>query len=120
MSFSRSRAPLHLNYYLNTILLYRVYVITDLGVAFDKTLSFNKHYLNISKKSLSILGFITRTCINFTNPIPLKTVYFSLVRSILEYNSIIWSPYVNIHIQCLEPIQNRFFRFISYKCCILC
>lgn len=87
----------------------------DLGITYNSNLTFNKHYLNISKKSSSILGFISRTCKDFTNLFTLKTLYFSLVRSILEYNSVIWSPSVNAHIQCLEGIQNRFLRFMSYK-----
>jgi len=116
MSFSRSRSPLLLNYYLNNTLLHRVFENIDLGVTFDTTLSFNRHYLNISKKASSILGFITRTCKDFSNPITLKTLYFSLVHSTLEYNSIIWSPSANIHTQYLESIQNRFLRFLSYKC----
>lgn len=116
MSFSRSRYPVIHNYYLDNILLNRVVENLDLGITFSSNLTFNKHYLNISKKSSSILGFISRTCKDFTNSFTLKILYFSLVRSILEYNSIIWSPSTNTHIQSLEGIQNRFLRFVSYKC----
>jgi len=41
----------------------------------------------------------------------------SLVRSKLEYNSTVWSPYLNTQIQCI--VQNRFLRFMSYKCNII-
>jgi len=53
--------------------------------------------------------------VDFNNPFTLKTLYFSLVGSILEYNLIVWLPSENTHIQCFEAIQNRFIRFISYK-----
>jgi len=68
------------------------------------TLSFNKHYLNISKKSSPILGFIfiSRKCKDFTNLFTLKTLYFSLARSILEYNSIVWLPSKNIYSDVLK------------------
>jgi len=115
MTFSRSRNPVFHNYYLDNVLLNWVVENLDLDITFSSNLTFNKHYLTISKKSSSILGFISRICKDFTNPFTLKALYFSLVRSILEYNSIIWSPSVNTHIQCLKGIQNRFLRFLSYK-----
>ena len=85
-------------------------------ITFDSTFSFNKHYLNITKKSSTIIGFINRTCKDFTNSDALKILYFSLVRSSLEYNSVVWSPSSVVHTQSLEAIQNYFLRFISYKC----
>ncbi|XP_060878360.1 uncharacterized protein LOC132950803 [Metopolophium dirhodum] len=116
MSFTRSRSPIINDYTINNIVLKRVFEFCDLGVTFDSTFSFNKHYLNITKKSSTILGFINRTCQDFTNSDALKILYFSLVRSSLEYNSVVWSPSSVVHIQSLEAIQNRFLRFISYKC----
>jgi len=116
MTFSRSRNPVIHNYYLDYFQLNRVVENLDLGITFNSNLTYNKHYLNIYKKSSSMLRFISRTCKDFTNPFTLKALYFSLVRSILEHNSSIWSPSANTHIQCLEGIQNRFLRFMSYKC----
>lgn len=57
---------------------------------------------------------------NFTNSEALKILYSSLMYSILEYNSIIWSPSSAVHIKSLEAIQNRFLRLISYKCVSFC
>jgi len=117
MSFTKSRLPIINDYTINNIVLQRVFEIWDLGVTIDSTFSFNKHYLNITKTSSTILlGFINRTCKDFTNSNALKVLYFSLVRSSLEYNSVVWSPSSVVHIQSLEAIQNRFLRFISYKC----
>ena len=62
------------------------------------------------------LGFITRNYKNFTNSVVIKTLYTSLVRSKLEYNTLIWSPYLNFQIQSLDNIQNRFLRFMAFKC----
>lgn len=82
MYFSRSRAPVLPNYYLNDILFHRVFENVYLGGAFesfDTTSSFNGNNLNISKKLLPILGFITRTCKDFSNSITLKVIiYISL------------------------------------------
>jgi hypothetical protein len=111
MIFSRSRNPVIQNYYLHNVQLNRVVENLDLGITFNSNLTFNKHYLTISNKSSSILGFIIKTYKDFTNPFTFKALYFSLVRSILEYN---YSA--NTHIQCLEGIQKRFLCFMSYEC----
>ena len=68
---------------------------------------------------LSIIGFITRNCKDFKNQNTLKTLFTSLVRSKLEYNPVVWSPYLNTQIQCIENVQNCFLRFKSYKCNII-
>lgn len=46
-----------------------------------------------------------------------STAYTTLVRSILEYGSIVWDPYTQQDKQCLEKIQRRAARFIigNYK-----
>ncbi|KAF0755964.1 Uncharacterized protein FWK35_00023395, partial [Aphis craccivora] len=41
-----------------------------------------------------IPGFIKRNTTLFTSAICLRTLYFSLVRSILEYGSFVWFPYL--------------------------
>jgi len=94
MSFtSWYRSPIINNHTINNIVLQRVFEICDLGVTFelnvDSTFSFNKHYLNITKKTSTTLGFINRTCKDFTNSDALKILYSSLVCSSLEYNSVV-------------------------------
>ena len=41
----------------------------------------------------------------------LKTLYASLVRSTLEYCSVVWSPYYSNEIKRIEKVQRRFTRF---------
>lgn len=53
---------------------------------------------------------------DFTNIDTLKTLYTSLVRSKLEYNFVIWCPYLKNQIQLLEGVQNQFLSFMSFKC----
>lgn len=116
ISFTRSRDPLIVSYNINLSPLLRVCDISDLGVIFDSALTFNKHLLHTVMNSSMILGFITRNCIDFTNPVVFKTLYTSLVRAKLEYNTVVWSPYLNYQIQNLDNIQNRFLRFLAFKC----
>lgn len=39
---------------------------------------------------------------------------YCLVRSILEYGSVVWSPFYAVHKR-LEAVQNRFCKFVLYK-----
>lgn len=116
ISFTRSRDPFIVSYNISLSPLSRVHDISDLGVIFDSALTFNKHLLHTVRKASMILGFITRNCKDFTNPAVFKTLYTSLVRSKLEYNTVVWSPYLNYQSQCLDNIQNRFLRFMAFKC----
>jgi len=58
-----------------------------------------------------ILGFIKNNCKDFTDPVALKTLFTSL-----EYNSAVWSSYIKYQIHSLDNIQNRFLRFLAFKC----
>ena len=42
-----------------------------------------------------------------------KTAYISLVRSVLDYGSIIWDPYLTKNIEKLERVQRQAARFIT-------
>lgn len=118
LTFSKKRSPYLYNYYLNDFELNRVYKIKNLGIIFDIPLSFNEHYINIQNKASSMLGFINRSCKTFNNPYAFKELYCSYVRSILDYNSIVWSPSRVGPIQAIESKQNRFLHFMSFNCII--
>ena len=87
----------------------------DLGVIFDKTLTFKQHIDSITTSSLKLWGFIRRTCKDFRDLQCFKTLYYSLVRSRLEYASIVWNPYYKVDIISVENIQRRFVKFMYLK-----
>ena len=58
-----------------------------------------------------MLGFVCRISKNFCDPLCLKSLYCSLVRSVLETSAIVWSPYHDSWIQRIEAVQRRFLRF---------
>jgi Reverse transcriptase (RNA-dependent DNA polymerase) len=119
MTFSRARVVSNSNYFINGELLPRsMGPIKDLGILFDPKLKFDCHINNIVNRSHKILGFIIRNCADFTDKYALKSIYCSLVRSICEYGSIIWSPYQSGHKSRLEKVQQKFLRFLSFKCSI--
>ena len=99
-----------------TIYIYcDVSVFKDLGVTFDRSLTFVDHITKISDHAMKLLGFITRNTKHFANIFTLKNLYCSIVRSGLEYASPVWSPHCKIHIQKLERVERKFVRYLAFK-----
>ena len=79
----------------------------DLGILFESPLSFNQHISTIVKKANSRLGIILKI-FKLKDPLNALTLYKSYVRSILEFSSIVWSPFTQSNINKIEVIQKRF------------
>jgi Reverse transcriptase (RNA-dependent DNA polymerase) len=115
MRFYRRSSPLIHDYELDNLPLSSVTSYNDLGVIFDTKLTFNLHIDQITLRSFRMLGFIKRNTLHITDTSAIKSLYFSLVRSILEYNSAIWSPTYICHVSRLERVQNKFSKFLLWK-----
>lgn len=90
--------------------------VRDLGITHDSKLTYDKHIDKIVKKANKSMGFIIRSCTQFSSVKLIKTLFCSYVRSTLEYCSQIWNPQYYIHINRLESIQRKFMRHLQYKC----
>ena len=89
-----------------------------LGLQISDDLKWNKHIRSTVSKASITLGMLCRN-LKF-HPKSLKsTAYIPLVRSILEYGSIVWDPYTQQDFQCIEYIQTHAARFIinDYRTC---
>lgn len=115
MSFSLKHCAVEYDYTLDGQVLQRPNIFCDLGVTFDRTLSFTAHISNVITSCFRSLGFIIRNSHDFVNTGTIKLLYFAYVRSRAEYASVIWSPYYNVHINNLERIQRRFLKYLSFK-----
>lgn len=62
-----------------------------------------------------MLGFIKRSTKDFTDTKALTIVYNCLVRSVLEYCSVIWSPFYRCHVARLERVQGKFVKYLLSK-----
>ena len=80
----------------------------DLGVLFSSNFNFNDHMDTIFSNANRQLGIIAHVFKhrNLKTVVPL---YKSLVRPLLEYSSVVWSPYTctKKYIQKLESIQEK-------------
>ena len=83
-----------------------------LGVTISDDLKWSSHKNKISNKVNSTLGFLKRKLKHFSQD-SRRTAYLSLVRSTLEYSSIVWDPYLQKDIDKVEKVQRRAARFIT-------
>lgn len=115
ISFSRKRSIPNTTVYLGNQLVEKCVRIRDLGVILDSKVTFIDHYNTIINKANKMLAFIKRFSYNFHDPYTIKTLYITYVRSILEYCSIVWSPFSSTHENRIESVQKQFLLFALRK-----
>lgn len=113
ITFSRKRHPIIFDYSIEGTNLNRVDTITDLGVVLDSKLTFQSHIDSLVSRGLSRLGFVLRSSTELSLS-SVRILYISLVKSLLNYASPVWSPAYQVHIDRVEAIQNKFLRYCGY------
>ena len=111
ISFTRRKKPILWSYTISGQPLERVTVVKDLGVLLDSQMSFRDHYTSIIAQANRNLGFIIRIAKEFSDPYCLRSLYFSLVRSVLETSAVVWCPNAEIWKNRIESVRNRFIRY---------
>ena len=113
MRITVKKQPFISNFTLKGSVLEEVNEFRDLGSLTNHHLSWNSHNIDtITSKANRILGLIKRTCRAWKDTETLKTLYCTLVRSQVEYGSVVWSPCTSRNIDKLERIQRRGTKFI--------
>lgn len=97
-----SKSPSVPSYFLNGGVIFIKAVVKDLGLLLNNKFSFILHHDYIISRANKSLGWIIIYCADFIDIHTLKVLYISLVRSILEYWSVVWSPYYKVHIDRIE------------------
>ena len=115
MSFYRCKFPIIHNYCVGSQVIVRSDVFKDLGVMLDVKLSFHFHLDYIISKSNAMLGFLKRNTKEFRDLGTLNSLYFSLVRSVIEYSCVVWCPNYQSQIDRIERIQKSYSRYALYK-----
>ncbi|KAJ2944917.1 hypothetical protein O0L34_g1813 [Tuta absoluta] len=109
MTYTRGRSPRQQQYLVGGSPVSRVQLVRDLGVWFDPELTLREHAQRVVDAAHRRLGFVLR------NAAPLsaaatRALYAALVRSVLETNTVVWSPHEDKYILMLERIQKKFLR----------
>ncbi|XP_044575216.1 uncharacterized protein LOC123259022, partial [Cotesia glomerata] len=115
MSFCRNKCPILFDYEIDGVSIKRVICHMDLGVTFYNKLTFQPHINKVVTGSWKMLGFVTRPSRNLHTTKAMKSIYYSLVRSRLEYASIVWSPIYDVYYNKIDKIQKKFLKFLSWR-----
>lgn len=91
--------------------LQRMEDIRDLGVTLDSGFTLRTHYTDIITKANKQLGFIFKISKDFRDPLCLRSLYCSLVRSVLEFGNVVWCPYHTTWIKRIEKVQTKFVKY---------
>ncbi len=88
----------------------------DLGVEITSKLLWGPHCQSLVNKANSKLGLLKRTCHFTTNIRQKRAFYLSIVRSVFEHCSVIWSPHNKSILEKFEAIQKRGVNGFLAKC----
>jgi hypothetical protein len=113
--YTKCKKIIECNYKIKNQIIEQVQNFRDLGVIFDEQLSFNHHIELTVSNALKVLGFITRNSKLFFNLDSIKCLFNFLVRTKLEYASLVWGPIYNVHIDKLEKVQKKFLKYLYFK-----
>lgn len=115
MTFTRSSNVQFTWYFMNNLCIENVTTLKYLRVYLSFNLTWNDHIDEIISKANTTLGFIRRD-LYLPNHSTKLLAYTALVRSKLEFASIIWNPNQTYLINKLESLQNKAARFIAKNC----
>ena len=115
MSFGLKFDEILWNYTIKDFPLSRPEVVTDLGVVFDKKLSFAEHVQRTVNSSLKVYGYVIRNAREFSSNSTLLKIFNAFVRSKLEYASVVWFPHYKCHIVNLERVLRRFLKYLCFR-----
>jgi hypothetical protein len=83
--------------------------VKDLGVTISADLRFSLHVANITKQAFQRLNLIFRTFCSRDVDCLVKA-YITYVRPLLEYDTVVWSPFLLGDISSIEKVQRHFTR----------
>lgn len=115
MHITQKNQPFTSSFTLNGSVLEEVYEFRDLVLLTNHHLSWNSRVDAITNKANRILGLLRRTYRGWKDTKTRKVLYCTLVRSQVEYGSVVWSPYTARNIDKLGRIQRRGTKFILGK-----
>ena len=115
VTFTRKTNPSYFRYVSNGSSIDRKHLVSDLGVLVDSRLLFSQQVDSIVSKAKRNLGLVKWVGRHFQTTESCVTLYRSLVRSHLEYASVIWNRDRGYSDDAIEGVQKRFLSWMSYK-----
>ncbi|KAJ3649704.1 hypothetical protein Zmor_021429 [Zophobas morio] len=115
MSYSRTKNTLNFDYLIGSDTINRPEFVQDLGVTFDKHLNFNEQVNTVTNKACKTLRFFMKSTRDFSKFETTRHLFKALVRSKLEYASIIWNPVTKMNIDSIESVQRRILKCLAFR-----
>ncbi|XP_054267140.1 uncharacterized protein LOC128989286 [Macrosteles quadrilineatus] len=115
ITFSRKLNTVLADYSLDGNRVERCNTIKDLGVLIDSSFEFGPHINQICTRASRMLGLVFRSARHGLSNHACIILYKSLILQLLEYASLVWSPYHLGHIYHLQSVQRRFIRFLGCR-----
>jgi hypothetical protein len=115
ISFTCKTNSVHFNYYVSNEIILRSDCIKDLGVMLDSKLYFHRHVDFVYSQALRTLGLIRYVTYNFSSSDCLVVLYNSLIRSKLEYASVVWNNLSLTDSNKTENTQRKFANLCYYR-----
>ena len=112
ITISNRKNPIKFGYTIHGHNLQHVDNAKYLGVTINKSLSWNNHIDNITKKANQTLALLRRN-INMCSQGSKEQAYKTFVRPTLEYASSVWDPHTARNINAIEMVQRRAARFTT-------
>ena len=112
MRISRSKQVITKLYELCGVILEEVVTAKYLGVTISNNLEWSKHIAIVTKKASNTLSFLRRN-LRYCPRKAKETAYLALVRSTIEYSSVIWDPHLQKDKDQLEKVNRRAARFVT-------
>lgn len=112
--FTRKKQSNSISYNIRGLLLETVDEVRDLGVIMDTKVNFRSHIDSIVTKSARLLGFLKRSTRGFRLVRTKIVLYNALVRSHLEFASVVWNPHYAVHSQRIESVQRAFTKHLAW------
>ena len=87
----------------------------DLGVVISGNLTWRQHVCSIVSKAIFCSHPIL-CCFSSKNVLILLKAYVTYIKPLLEYNIVIWSPFLKSDIFMVESVQKRFTKKVFFFC----
>jgi hypothetical protein len=107
ISFFQEKTVLNYRYRLSNTFTFRTDCVKDLGVHTDSNLHFHQHVDSLFSHTMKLLGLIPTITFSSSSLDSLLMLYIAIVRSKLEYASVVWNSITNTDSNKLEGLKKK-------------
>ena len=101
-------------FFLNNNQIPQIDSVKDLGITLSSNLKWAPYISKITSKA-NILSFNIIRSFTSSNILLYSNLFKTYIRPLLEYNTVIWNPYLISDIKRIEAVQRRFTKMVCQK-----